>query len=305
MIEDDLVEISAAAAADADPSDYGSKDILLNGFGINGRAGSSEVVLRVVDLVNGNIVGENTARFNVEINDATVIHQGWNHIKAVGARVGGSPYCEPSRPLVADRFNAQVGSVNKDTCSGELGIWREGKVLDNPKVCSFSETLCDWNGSDPSKKRRCFGNGSPSSLGVVPLEYNALFANVSNNNDTSCYRARGTVDLGNSGITLKAKRAGAIFLEIVSGDSTELEMVNHTAGGFYYDLNPAYSYARLKIGEGATYEDIKDRLVYGGGDNEHGSCDGSDPVLASARCFLEVSLPELEDRVEEKKSRKI
>ena len=94
----------------------------------------------------------NHATFRVTVNDSTVNFKGWNHVKAVGARTGGSPYCEPKRPIVEGEFESQLNSVTKLECEGHNGIWRDGKVLDNPKVCSFSEQLCDWGDDTPLKK---------------------------------------------------------------------------------------------------------------------------------------------------------
>ena len=277
--------------------DDGLEDLAISPVVRGDRSGTSEITMSVRDRVNSE---DNHATFRVTVNDSTVNFKGWNHIKAVGARIGGSPYCEPRRPIVEDRFENQLSSVDEGVCQSFYGgIWRDGKVLDNPKVCSFSEQLCDWGDDTPLKKRRCYGNGSPSNLGVHPLEYNAIYANVLNDNNTECYRSRGSVQLGNTGIYAKAKRAGAIFLEIVHGDTTALELAHTTKEGFFYDLNPAYSYARLSIAPGATYDEIKEALIYRGHANEHDVCTVDEDNLNtySPRCFLELEIPLVEDRL--------
>ena len=84
------------------------------------------------------------------------------------------------------------------------------------------------------------------------------------------------------------------------GETTGLELVDHSADkdGFFYDINPAYSYARLRIAPDATYEDIKEELIYNGEADEHGVCHSDDfAVTVSARCFLQVYLPQLENRI--------
>ena len=119
---------------------------------VAGNSGETTLRINFADYVDGD--GNNAldiateshqisfVEFNVKLNQVNVTHNGWKNLKVLGARIGGSPYCEITIPIESDAdYSAQKEALTKGACDAASGKWRLGDLVDSPNVCSFSETF--------------------------------------------------------------------------------------------------------------------------------------------------------------------
>ncbi len=219
------------------------------------------------------------AEFKVKLNQVNVTHNGWKNIKALGPKIGGSPYCEISTPINVDHYNEQKQALTKDDCvTDAFGIWRSGNLVDSPNVCSFSETLCNSG-------KKCIGADHTS---VSADEFNAIYKNTSAN---TCHVAKSQMDIGKAKIT--GKKAGGIFIYVEHIDDSETNEVNvqelsSNVGKFNYS-----SLVHLKLNQASTYDQLG-TLIAGEDFSDNLDCDDSD-----ASCLLSIDLPSLSETTQE------
>ena len=267
---------------DIGDSSYPSADQGLFEIEITPVAGSSgETTLRInfadYDSDINNLEQISFAEFKVKLNQVNVTHNGWKNIKALGAKIGGSPYCEIPTPINEVNYDAQKKALSKSKCDDAEGIWRTGNLVDTPNVCSFSETLCNSG-------KKCIGADHTS---VSADEFNAIYKNTSAN---TCHVAKSQMDIGKAKIT--GKKAGGIFIYVEHIDDSETNSVvvqelPSNAGKFNYS-----SLVHLKLNQASTYDQLG-TLIAGEDFSDDLVCDND------ASCLLSVDLPSLSETTQE------
>lgn len=211
-----------------------------------GLSGVARVTFKMSDGLN-----TLTSSFRVTVQSVDVFHEGWKNIQAIGPKTGGSSYCEGINSSTGVSY---IGTVlTRDECNTVGGIWRSGDILEEPYVCSYSETKC--NGGE-----KCTGT---SVSGVKADEFNAIFSQVTSSGERSCYRARGKLDLGY--LTLKSKQAGSVFV-VVENTTENSTTVEHLRNDQVCD--PISDFIDYKFSGGDLFHYIKLNLRYGATSDE-------------------------------------
>ena len=276
----DFTGLGNAKSLDDEGNSAHESDFVITIYPVAGFSGTTKVKLEFSDYEKDGAVGLDPAKitsstfveFQVTLNQVDVEHNGWKNLKVLGPRVGGSGFCEPSLPINnSGVYSNQVESLKKEDCVGYGGIWRPGELVDEPYVCSYSQTLCNGGAA-------CVGTNQEA---VTADEFNAIYKNTSSN---TCYAAKTQKSFGE--LVIKSKKAGGTFIYVESVDDSEnTRLVSHkvVGSGEYNHTN----FIHLKLSTSTTYDELMDAMI--GADREDDMiCGGGD-----VSCLVQLEVPDI------------